>query len=77
MGTGDRPVIVQAHVGVTRKRAWSAGGRGIGRTADLPPALAAVVVLVVDDKAGLFHQRSNPAQAVVAVVGVLLQSIAY
>lgn len=76
MGTGGCPVIVQAHVDVTGKRAWCAGGRGIRRTTNLPPALAAVVVLMAHHKTGLLHQRPDPAQAVVAVVRVALQAVA-
>jgi hypothetical protein len=46
-----------------------------GSRAHLPPALAAVVVLVVDHIAGLLQHRAGPAHAVVAVVAVVLQPV--
>ena len=43
--------------------------------AKLPPALALVVVLMIDTKAGPLDHRPNPGDAVVAVVFVLLKVV--
>jgi hypothetical protein len=42
----------------------------------LPPALAAVIVLVVNFETGPLQHRPNPTDTVIAIIRVLLQSIA-
>lgn len=51
------------------------GSCGALFTADLPPALAAVVVFVINNESGVFHHGTDPAHAVVAIVPVLHQSV--
>lgn len=75
--TGLRGFLIraQADIGFSGKFAHGAGGLKVGGAAHFPPALAAVVVGMVDDESGFLHEGADPADAVVAVVGVLLQAV--
>src|SRR5688572_19209323 len=62
------PARKQAHVLRTRYFARRRRPDGGTHLPHFPPALAAVVVLVVDDKSGVTHHGPDPADAVIAVV---------
>src|ERR1035437_7637624 len=71
-----RPRRIEADILVARHRAWRSMSALGGGRAHFPPALALVTVFVVDDIAGLGHQRPGPAHAVVAIITVILQFVA-
>src|SRR5262245_18148745 len=70
------PVRSQSHVVFPAERRWGAWRCLVVGPPHFPPALAAVIVLVVDHEAGLLHHRSDPAHAVVTVVAVLHETVA-
>jgi hypothetical protein len=75
MGFGGFPIRAEADIGFAGELADGAGGAEVGGAAHFPPALAAMVVGVIDDEAGLFHEWADPAHAVVAIVRVLLEAV--
>src|SRR5437762_2735258 len=72
----DFPVRTQTHVLLTAQLTNATRGARIVLLPHLPPALTAMVVLVVNDEAGVFHQRPDPADAVIAIVAVLHEAVA-
>src|SRR6185295_20142435 len=70
------PIRFQPYVMLLRHLTGSTRLRAIGFAAHFPPALAAMVVLMVNGKPGPSEHRPDPADAVVAIIGMLLQAVA-
>ena len=70
------PVAIQSNVVCTAKFTNRTRRRSVGSATNFPPALTAMVVLVIDREASLFHHRTNPSHAMVAIIVILRETVA-
>jgi|GEM_PF-6027650 len=65
---GLLPVGMQPNVRLPHWLSQGRDGIRVSRFANVPPALTTVIVLMLNRKAGLFQNRTNPRDAVVTVI---------